>query len=141
MAVVNHYAAGTRFERKVRTDLRDNGYTVIRAAGSKGDSKVDLVALKPGQALFIQCKADGVLPLAEWDRLFQVAAWVDAVPILAGNGPRGRGVIYTRLLGHKRRSARAQLTEPFLVDQVIATLDRERASDLRELHAERFGTP
>jgi hypothetical protein len=117
------YAAGTRFERKVRTDLRNNGYTVIRAAGSKGDSKVDLVALKPGQALFIQCKADGTMPPAEWDRLFDVAGWVSAYPILASNGLRGRGVRYYRLLGHKRRGAHTQLTVPFLLDQIAGGFD------------------
>jgi hypothetical protein len=117
------YAAGTRFERKVRTDLRDNGYTVIRAAGSKGDSKVDLVALKPGQVLFIQCKADGTMPPAEWDRLFDVAGWVSAYPILASNGLRGRGIRYDRLLGHKRRGVRTQLTVPFLLDQIAGGFD------------------
>lgn len=112
------YATGRRFEGKVRNHLRDNGYTVIRAAGSKGDSKVDLVALKPGQALFIQCKADGALPPAEWDRLFDVAGWVGALPVLASNGLRGRGVRYDRLMGHKRRGVRQQQTWPFVIDQL-----------------------
>lgn len=112
------YATGTRFEHKVRTHLRDNGYTVIRAAGSKGDSKVDLVALKPGQALFVQCKADGALPPAEWDRLYEVAGWVGALPLLASNGPRGQGPQYTRLLAPKQRGARSQPVVPFVIDQV-----------------------
>lgn len=113
------YATGKRFEDKVRNHLRDNGYTVIRAAGSKGDSKVDLVALKPGQALFVQCKANGVLPIGEWDRLYEVAGWVGAVPVLASNGPRGRGVSYDQLMGLKIRNARYQPSVPFAVDEVI----------------------
>jgi Holliday junction resolvase len=89
---------------------------VIRAAGSKGSSKVDLVALKPGQQLLIQCKSDGALGPAEWDRVVQVAGWVGAIPLLAANGPGGRGVVYTRLLGPKRRGCRIQPCEPFLLD-------------------------
>lgn len=114
----NHYAKGTRFEHRIRDDLVANGYEVMRAAGSKGSTKVDLVALKPGQLLFIQCKSSGVLGPAEWNRVVQVSGWVDAVPILAANGPRGRGVIYTRLLGPKIPRARIQPCEPFLLDEI-----------------------
>jgi Holliday junction resolvase len=119
---VSHYAQGTRFEHKVRDDLDDNGYEVIRAAGSKGSSKVDLIGLKPGQLLLVQCKRTGVLGPAEWDRVHEVAGWVGAVPLLAANGPRGRGVTYIRLLGPKRRSVplRNQLCEVFHLDQVAA---------------------
>ncbi len=112
----NHYATGTRFEHKVRDDLIANGYEVVRAAGSKGSTKIDLLAVKPGQALFIQCKSSGALPPAEWDRLVEVAAWVGAVPLLAANGPRGRGVVYTRLLAPKQRGKRTQPCEPWLPD-------------------------
>lgn len=113
----DHYGTGRRFEWKTRDDLADNGYVVTRAAGSKGNSKIDLVAMKPGQLLFVQCKAGGSIPPAEWDRLVEVAGWVNAVPILAANGPRGRGVVYTRLLGAKRRGCRIQPCEPFLLDE------------------------
>lgn len=118
----NHYAKGTRFERKTRTHLAANGYTVIRAAGSKGSAKVDLVAIKPGQQLYIQCKDDGCLPPGEWDRLVEVSAWVGAIPVLAANGPRGRGVTYTRLLAPKQRGKRIQPCEPFLIDHIAAAI-------------------
>jgi hypothetical protein len=114
----NRYATGTRFEHKTRDDLISDGYEVIRAAGSKGATKVDLVAVKPGSLIFIQCKATGTLPPAEWDRLVEVAGWVGAV--LAANGPRGRGIVYTRLLGPKRPRARTQPCEPFLLDEIAA---------------------
>lgn len=114
----NHYGKGTRFEHKTRDDLTANGYDVMRAAGSKGSTKVDLIAVKPGQLLFIQCKATGTLPPAEWDRIVEVAAWVGAVPLLAANGPNGRGVLYTRLNGPKRRNCRIQPCEPFLLDEL-----------------------
>ena len=118
----SHYGTGRRFEWKTRDDLAANGYEVLRAAGSKGSSKVDLVAMKPGQLLFVQCKATGTLPPDEWDRLVEVSGWVGAVPVLAANGPRGRGITYTRLLGAKRRGCRTQPCEVFLLDEVAAGL-------------------
>jgi len=114
------YAVGTRFEHKVSRHLEENGYVLVRAAGSKGGTKADLLAFKPGQLLLVQCKRDGKLPAAEWDRLVEVAGWVGAVPLLAANGPAGRGVVYTRLLGPKRPRARVQPVELFLLDELAA---------------------
>ena len=112
------YADGRRFEIKTRDRLRADGYEVIRSAGSK--SKVDLAALKPGQLLLVQCKRDGVCGPAEWDRLVELAGWVGAVPVLAVNGPRGRGVDLWRLTGRKQRGKpmAAQPAVPFLTDEV-----------------------
>lgn len=118
---MTNYATGTRFEHKTRDDLTANGYEVMRAAGSKGGTKADLVAFKPGQLLLIQCKRTGALPPDEWDRLVEVAAWVDAIPILAANGPAGRGITYTRLLAVKRRGCRNQPIELFAIDTLITT--------------------
>ncbi len=116
---MSHYSRGRDFEWKVRDDLAENGYSVIRSAGSKGDAKVDLIALKPGQLVFVQCKSTaGALGPDEWDRLVEVSAWVGAVPVLAAKGGRGQGVQYTRLLGPKRRGARIQNVERFVVDEL-----------------------
>lgn len=112
------YAVGTRFEHKVRDDLAENGYEVLRAAGSKGGTKADLLGFKPGQLLLVQCKRSGVLPPDEWDRLVEVASWVGGVPLLAANGVHGRGVLYTRLLGPKRRGKRTQDVEPWAPDLI-----------------------
>lgn len=118
------YATGTRFEHKVRDHLTGNGYEVIRAAGSKGASKVDLVAFKPGQLLFIQCKRGGVLSPGEWDRIVEVAGWVGAIPLLAANGPADRGVIYVGLTGPKRRGLpmRHQPCHVFHLDQLAEAI-------------------
>lgn len=123
---MSQYATGTRFEHKTRDHLESNGYDVVRAAGSKGNTKVDLAAFKPGQLLLIQCKANGALPPDEWDRIHEVAGWVGAVPLLAANGPKGRGVTYIRILGPKRRGLRLvnQPCEVFHVDQIVAHPDR-----------------
>lgn len=114
---MNAYVSGATFERKVRTDLTSHGYEVMRAAGSKGSTKADLVAIKPGQILLVQCKRDGQCIRAEWDRLVEVAGWVDAVPILASSGPKGRGVLYTHLLGPKRRYSRVQPVATFALGE------------------------
>lgn len=124
---MSHYDRGREFEWKVRDDLADSGYEIIRAAGSKGSHKVDLAAFKPGQLLFVQCKRDGNLPPAEWDRVVEVSAWVGAVPLLAANGVRGHGVTYLRLLAPKVRYARTQPCAVWRPDE-LASSSGPRAS-------------
>jgi Holliday junction resolvase len=48
------YVKGRRFENYVRKKLEKAGYIVARSAGSKGP--FDLVALRKGEILLIQCK-------------------------------------------------------------------------------------
>lgn len=119
---MTRYERGTRFERKVIARLRVDGYLTIRAAGSKGESKIDVIAIKRGQLLFCQCKIDGVLGPAEWDRVYEVAGMVGAVPLLAANGPRGRGVEFIRLEGPKRRNLPMdrQQCSVFHLDEIAA---------------------
>ena len=113
------YQAGKRFEDKVRGHLREEGYVVIRSAGSK--TKVDLTCLKPGQLLLIQCKRTGVIQAAEWDELLELAGWVGAVPLLAVNGPKGRGICLWQLCGPKRRGLPwpKQPVHRFVTDEVV----------------------
>ncbi|MFE5369219.1 group I intron-associated PD-(D/E)XK endonuclease [Streptomyces mirabilis] len=81
MAITN-YRRGADFERAVRADLVEHGYEVIRSAGSK--TKVDLVAIKTGELLLIQCKlAAGRLPSGEWNRLRALSRMCDARPVVA----------------------------------------------------------
>jgi Holliday junction resolvase len=86
--MTNHYAAGRKFEWDIRDALIDDGYDVIRSAGSKG--KVDLVAIKPGELLFIQAKINGLCPPAERTELLRVSGRADALPIVAYKGTEGR---------------------------------------------------
>lgn len=117
--MVNNAQQGRRIEWLVRDDLAANGYTVMRAAGSKG--AVDLFAVKPGQALFVQVKRSGTLPPAQWNRLFDLAQMIDAVPVLAEKLPR-QPIRYYRLVGRKDRPGRQPYTS-FELDFVDA--DRE----------------
>lgn len=55
----NNYRRGATFERKIKKQWEDDGYLVIRSAGSKGP--VDLVAIKSTavyevHVVLIQCK-------------------------------------------------------------------------------------
>jgi Holliday junction resolvase len=90
---------GTVRENKVRALLEDDGYFVVRSAGSGGIA--DLVALKPGQVLLVQCKSEAYLAPGPWNDLFFTAENVRAVPIHAAKLPGSRQVIWHRLTGPK----------------------------------------
>jgi Holliday junction resolvase len=118
----SHYAQGTAFERKVIADLAGAGYVTVRAAGSKGGGKVDVIAVHPvGPQLWIQCKRTGAIPPGEWNRLRECAGWAGAVPILAENGPHGRGVTYWRLVADKIPRSRSYPRELYSI-RVSGTL-------------------
>jgi len=94
---VTRYTDGRRFEYAVRNDLTVNGYEVIRSAGSK--TKVDLVAFKQGQCVFVQCKRDGKIRPAERTELLRLAALIDAVPVVAWKRPGAAKVLYAEVTG------------------------------------------
>lgn len=97
---MSKYGDGYRFECKTRDALRADGYEVIRSAGSK--TKIDLIAIKQDQILFVQCKLDGLCPPAERSALLALARMVDAVPLVAYSHREGRAaavVRYRELLG------------------------------------------
>ena len=51
----SNYAKGRTLEHAVRDRLRAEGYTVFRCAGSR---PVDLVAIREGKILLVECKAE-----------------------------------------------------------------------------------
>lgn len=91
---MSNYRNGADFERKTRHDLEEQGYEVIRSAGSKG--KVDLVAFKTGQILFVQNKLNGLCAPAERSRLRDLAGMVGALPIVAYSHKEGRSAATVR---------------------------------------------
>ncbi len=83
------YRRGADFERRVRADLQDQGWFVLRSAGSRGG--FDLIALRPDGAggcevRLIQCKVTSRLPRARRRYLAQVASRVGASAWLASRG-------------------------------------------------------
>lgn len=75
------YQTGKQFEYMVRDALIDDGYETVRSAGSK--TKIDLIAMKPGQLLFVQCKINGLCAPAERTKLLSLARMVGALPLVA----------------------------------------------------------
>lgn len=112
--LVTNYRNGTVFEYAVRNKLRNDGYEVFRSAGSK--TKVDLIAIKHGQILLVQCKRDGKISPAERASVQATAALIDcAVPVLAYKVLGKSEVLMARLTGPGPKDR-----EPFLLDEVAA---------------------
>lgn len=86
---MTNYDAGRRFEWAIRDDLRANGYDVVRSAGSK--SKIDLLAIKPQQVIFLQCKRNGLCPPTERTELRRLADLIHALPVVAYKARVGYG--------------------------------------------------
>lgn len=69
------YVKGRRFEYRVRDFLRSHGWVVIRSAGSK---VIDLVAMKNGNVLLIECKTRDYIPNGQKNRQESLAAQAGA---------------------------------------------------------------
>ena len=80
-----HYARGADFERRIRTRMEEQGYTVFRSAGSK--SPVDLIAVKDRVHYYIQAKS-GKTKISRKERLELVDLAEDcgAIPVLVTRG-------------------------------------------------------
>ena len=107
------YRIGRDFEYRVRDSLRRDGFFVMRSPASR--SPIDLVAIKPGLVLFIQCKRSGALPPAEWNALYDLATACGAVPLMVEN-PFPKTWNWWRLYGRKDGSKRRQPMEPYRID-------------------------
>lgn len=105
------YRYGRQFEYKVRDDLKKLGYFALRSPASK--SPIDILAVKHGTVLMIQCKRHGALPPKEWNAIFDLASSCGAIPVLA-SCPTGRGAVFHRLIGAKDGSRRAQPMAEFV---------------------------
>ena len=92
------YSDGVRVERAaINEHLKPNGYKTVRGASSKGFA--DIVAVKPGQALFISFKKTTPPGPAERANLIRVADCLPGVGVpLVALGPASR-VTFRRLTG------------------------------------------
>lgn len=106
---MSNYEKGARFEHAVMKDLERRGYVLrSRSAGSHGEA--DIIAVKDGRAIAVQCKTDGRLGVAEWNRFYDVCTDAGAVPIMASKPYRGC-IAYYRLTGRKDGKRRRQPME------------------------------
>jgi len=93
------YRTGRKVEYAVRFDLISRGYPIVmRSAQSKGPA--DLVAIKTGAILLVQCKKELAFPTREWNVLLSLATSIAAIPVLAGQ-PSGKQIVYYKLTGRK----------------------------------------
>ncbi len=72
---------GLNFERKVKRILENQGYFVVRSAGSKGVA--DLVALSKTKKLLISCREKGNFTKTEKSLLLRKALEVNGQAVLA----------------------------------------------------------
>lgn len=135
--MTNQYGRGKRIELGAKYHLQDEGYVVTVSAGSKG--KLDVIAIKPGQIVFAQCKITGTIGPDEWDRVVELAGWVGAKPLLVEydlkrgcqeihrpdrQRPSRCGLVFTELLGPKVRGAviSKQPCRPWVSDEIAAAI-------------------
>jgi len=94
------YEDGRRVEWAVVHDLQENGYETTRAASSKGFS--DVVAIKAGQVLIVNCKRTSMPGPAERKHTLRVANLLPGVGVpLVALHPKGGLLTYRRLVGIK----------------------------------------
>lgn len=87
------YQQGVRVERAVIADLTANGYQCIRAASSKGVA--DVVAVKVGQVLLVNCKRTKMPGPIERADLFNLSS--PRVLALVALKPERKPIEYRRL--------------------------------------------
>lgn len=110
----SHYRLGRQFEYRVRDDLKRAGFLALRSPRSAGP--FDLIAVRQGCVLLVQCKIGGYIPPSEWNELYRLAASVGAIPILAARGGF-RDLGYWKITSEKATngSKQHQPREPFQV--------------------------
>jgi len=70
------YAKGARYERELLHFLNYKGFSCMRAPSSGGViSPVDIVAIKKGLILGIECKAHAKKPKLDRERLVRLKEW------------------------------------------------------------------
>ena len=74
------YSSGRRFEWSVRSILESHGWVTVRAARSK---PVDLIALKDGKILLIECKYNTRISSERIDYLKKLSGRAGARPLIA----------------------------------------------------------
>jgi hypothetical protein len=95
---VSDYTDGRRVEYDVIHYLQANGYDTVRAASSKG--LADVVAIKPGQVLLVNCKRTTMPGPGERIDLLRIASCLPGVSVpLVALHPRREALTFRRLTG------------------------------------------
>lgn len=105
----SRYAKARDFEYKVRDDMAKHGWVTLRSPASR--TPTDVYCIGTERHVFIQCKTNGVMGPREWNRFWVYCKSVDAVPVLAMRGARGKGIRYMLLTGPKDGRGRQPMVE------------------------------
>lgn len=97
--MATNYQRGADFERRSQGYLERIGYVTVRSAGSH--SPADIVAMRNGELVCVQCKRDGRLDPDEWNEFWDFCRKAGALPVVAKLGSQGRGVTYNVLTSRK----------------------------------------
>lgn len=100
------YQIGRSFEYRCRDYFKKLKYFTLRSPRSGG--VVDVVAIKKGCVLFLQCKKAGYIGVGEWNKLYELAISVGAIPVMATVKESGRGILFYELTGTKDGSKSKQ---------------------------------
>lgn len=111
------YRLGRSVEYAVRDDFIKNGYYALRSPRSGGPA--DIIAIKKGLVVFIQCKRSMNCRVGEWNKIYDLAVSVDGIALIGGR-PTGRGLIYWLIIGRKDGSRRAQPKQNINLDELEA---------------------
>jgi Holliday junction resolvase len=90
-----NYSKGRRFEWIVRGVFGSRGWVTVRTARSK---PIDLVALKDGRILLIECKYNASMSRECRELLIELARKAGARPILVAKKKHKKGVRLTTIL-------------------------------------------
>ena len=98
LVMVSNYETGANFERKVVKLLESKGYLAVRCAGSKGPSKIAIVAIpallgdqfRTEDIQLIQCKASGTASQFEKEQLTNAAQKYGCVALIASKDKDGQ---------------------------------------------------
>jgi Holliday junction resolvase len=130
---------GIYLERRAAEILASRGWFTIRAAGSHGIA--DVVAVRPGEVVLVQCKTDGAIRSEEWNRLYDVATALGAVAVVCQyDTDTHRRIVLIRITGtHTPRSREwpHETWNPARVN-VIPVMDKDTAAKVAALELERL---
>jgi Holliday junction resolvase len=92
--MIKSYAKGSRFERDLIHFLNYKGFAVARVPSSGGFlSPLDIIAIKKGLVVAIECKAWDKLPKLDKAQLSHFREWIDkahAIGFVAWKKPGGK---------------------------------------------------
>ena len=71
------YAKGVRYERDLISLLASKGFSTLRVAGSGHNTPADILAIRRGLVVAVECKAHAEKPKIKKDRAAEMSEWCE----------------------------------------------------------------